>query len=62
MLTGYEHVNVNRDLYIQVNDVHQLYVADCGNPKGVPVVFCMEDLVDIRAKLAYNFLTQKNIE
>lgn len=39
MLTGYEHVNVNRDLYIQVNDVHQLYVADCGNPKGVPVVF-----------------------
>lgn len=32
-------IRENRHFYLQVDDLHQLYVEECGDPAGVPVVF-----------------------
>lgn len=39
MVKGYHHTKINKSLYIEVGDGHQLYVEECGNPQGIPVLF-----------------------
>lgn len=36
-----EYINtpVNQSFYLSVTEGHQLYVEECGNPKGIPLVF-----------------------
>lgn len=35
----YPPIHENRHFYLKVDDVHELYVEECGVPDGVPVVF-----------------------
>jgi proline iminopeptidase len=35
----YPPIHENLHFYLQVDDVHELYVEECGDPQGVPVVF-----------------------
>ncbi len=39
MLTLYPTISSYREFYLDVSDVHQLWVAEYGNPEGLPVVF-----------------------
>ncbi|OAM71793.1 prolyl aminopeptidase [Aerococcus loyolae] len=39
MEAGYQNTEVNQSFYLQVDDQHKLYVEDCGNTKGQPVIF-----------------------
>lgn len=36
---GYFDTPVNETHYLNVDGIHQLYIEECGNPKGTPVVF-----------------------
>jgi proline iminopeptidase len=35
----YPPIHENRHFYLNVDDVHEIYVEECGNEEGVPVVF-----------------------
>ncbi|MCV6625666.1 MAG: prolyl aminopeptidase [Cellvibrionaceae bacterium] len=39
MLTLYPSIRPYNDFYLPVSDGHQLYVEECGNPEGIPVLF-----------------------
>lgn len=39
MSLGYLNTPVNESYHIDVTDGHSLYVEECGNPEGIPVVF-----------------------
>lgn len=39
MTMGYLNTLVNKNTYIDVSDGHSLYIEECGNPDGIPVVF-----------------------
>lgn len=36
---GYVNTTINETHYLEVDEHHRLYIEECGNPKGVPVVF-----------------------
>lgn len=35
----YPPIHENRHFYLQVDDIHELYVEECGNEDGIPLVF-----------------------
>ncbi len=35
----YPPIHENRHFYLQVDDIHEIYVEECGNEDGIPVVF-----------------------
>ncbi len=35
----YPEVSPNHSFYLKVSDLHEVYVEECGNPQGIPVVF-----------------------
>jgi len=37
--TLYPPIHEYRHFYLQVDDTHEIYIEECGNPHGVPVVF-----------------------
>lgn len=39
MLTLYPDIKPFRSRYLQVDELHSLYVEECGNPDGIPIVF-----------------------
>jgi proline iminopeptidase len=39
MSSLYPPIRENRYFYLQVDDLHEVYVEECGSPDGVPVVF-----------------------
>ena len=39
MLTLYPEIHPHHHFHLQVDDIHNLYVEESGNPQGVPVVF-----------------------
>ena len=39
MSLGYLNTPVNESYHIDVTEGHSLYVEECGNPEGIPVVF-----------------------
>ena len=39
MRTLYPEISINHEYYIEVGDRHTLYVEECGNPNGIPVLF-----------------------
>lgn len=39
MSTLYPPIHEYRHFYLQVDDTHEIYIEECGNPHGVPVVF-----------------------
>jgi len=39
MLTLYPEIAPNKEFYLPVSDGHQLWVAEYGNPNGLPAVF-----------------------
>lgn len=39
MLTFYPQATANNEFFLPVSDMHQLFVKEYGNPKGVPAVF-----------------------
>ncbi|XJS11708.1 alpha/beta fold hydrolase [Aerococcaceae bacterium WGS1372] len=39
MTIGYVNTPLNHSYYVEVSDGHQLYVEECGNPEGIPVLF-----------------------
>jgi proline iminopeptidase len=39
MRTLYPEIGINHEYYIEVGDRHTLYVEECGNPNGIPVLF-----------------------
>ncbi len=39
MLTLYPAISSYNEFYFEVSDIHQLWVAEYGNPKGLPAVF-----------------------
>ena len=39
MLTFYPQSKSNHEFFLSVSDGHQLWVAEYGNPQGIPVVF-----------------------
>ena len=39
MTIGYINTPLINSYYIEVGDGHQLYVEECGNPEGIPVLF-----------------------
>lgn len=39
MLTLYPEITSNKEFYLPVSDGHELWVAEFGNPKGLPAVF-----------------------
>lgn len=39
MRTLYPEIGINHEYYLEVDDRHTLYVEECGNPGGIPVLF-----------------------
>ncbi|QTR50663.1 prolyl aminopeptidase [Candidatus Thiothrix anitrata] len=39
MLPLYPPIHENRHFFLAVDEIHTLYVEECGNPNGVPIVF-----------------------
>ena len=39
MTSGYINTPVNQSQHIDVGDGHSIYVEECGNPNGIPVIF-----------------------
>ena len=39
MLTLYPAISSYNEFYLKVSDIHQLWVAEYGNPEGLPVIF-----------------------
>ena len=37
--SGYENTNLNKSFYLQVDDIHEIYIEDVGNPNGEAVIF-----------------------
>ena len=35
----YPPIHDNQHFYLQVDEIHEIYVEECGNPHGMPVVF-----------------------
>ncbi len=35
----YPPIHENRHFYLKVDDIHEIYVEECGNEEGIPVVF-----------------------
>lgn len=39
MRTLYPEIGINHEYFLEVDDRHTLYVEECGNPNGIPVLF-----------------------
>lgn len=39
MRTLYPETGINHEYYLEVDDQHRIYVEECGNPAGIPVLF-----------------------
>lgn len=40
MRTLFPEISPNHSFHLEVGDGHQIYVEECGNPEGIPVVYC----------------------
>ncbi|MCW6661417.1 hypothetical protein NHG28_04160 [Aerococcaceae bacterium NML201209] len=61
-MKGYIDTPINQTYYIEVSDNHTLYVEECGNPNGKPVIFLHGGPGGLSRNCRVVSLTQVSIE